>query len=89
MNSSESIADYWFDERIFVANNNAAIRDKMPPNIKGAKTPILSHKKPAITLAGSKAIPTRVEWRPSIVPFKFAGAISAIKARSAPAVIAV
>ena len=67
----------------------AAANDIPEPNKNGAGAPKPSHSSPAMTLAGSKAIPTTVECSPSIVPFSCAGDISAMNARSTPAIIAV
>lgn len=52
-----------------VVRITAANRDSALPYTNGAKGPIPSQSKPAMTLAGSSAIPARVEWSPSIVPF--------------------
>ena len=67
----------------------AATADMEAPIINGTALPKDSHKKPQMTLAGSNAIPAIVECSPSMVPFSLPGAISAIRARSTPAVIAV
>ena len=41
--------------------------DSVPPHINGANAPIDSHSRPAMTLAGRRAMPASVECRPSMV----------------------
>lgn len=70
-------------------SKSAASKDIPAPNTNGTAVPKAFHKKPQIMLAGSKAIPVMVECSPNMVPVSSLGDISAIKARSTPAVIAV
>ena len=71
---SERIGGFAFFMNII--NMIAANRDNPAPNINGTAAPKVSHKTPAIILAGNKAMPAIVDCKPSIVPFSSGGVIS-------------